>query len=226
MNELASLRQTIINHFNISELRLVLNDIGVNHEDLGGGSLGALALSAVSYCNRRNCIPEFAKALASHKPSVDFSPWGAPPPKESLHGVLRQLLNEAFSTGDIGTLAFDVFPGLYGELEASPGKTRKIEIVVEAAIQNDAVLRLMEWVRLNNAHKYNAYFNRVDAALTNHQQKEPEYIPEVPISFSPKAEPLQYVDNATLLVLKMYARGLDDQGALAKEALGILGVKW
>lgn len=223
MSELASLRQLIINHFNRSELIIVLDDIGINHENLGGGgSLSGLALEAVNYCRRHTMVPEFAKALAKRKPSVDFSFWGAPLPTEDLHGVLRQLLNEAFSASDIRTLAFDLFPNLYGDIQSSQSKTRSIEIVVESAIKNDSVLRLMEYVRVNNQHKYSAYFARVDAALTAYQQKKPEYVPSVPlISEKPLAK--QQVDSAIVLALRMYANGLADDGALAKEALAVAG---
>lgn len=224
MNDLATLSQLIVNHFNKGELITVLDDLGINHENLNsGGALSGLAREAVQHCARAVRVPELAKALARRKPTVDFSYWGAPLPKEDLHGVLRQLLNEAFSASDIRTLAFDLLPNLYGEVQSSQSKARGIEIVVEAIIKNDAILRLMEWVRTQNPHQYGAYFARVDAALEAHQQKETDYVPVVPVASGTPA-PKQSVNEAVILALRMYANGLEDGGALAKEALVLAGV--
>jgi hypothetical protein len=223
VNELAKLSQLIVNHFNIRELITVLDDLGINHENLGGGgSLSGLAREAVQYCSRNLRVPELAKALARRKPTVDFSHWGAPLPAEDLHGVLRQLLSEGFSSSDIRTLAFDLLPSLYGEVQSSQSKARGIEIVVEAAIKNNAILQLMEWVHTQNPYQYGKYFGRVDAALTAHQHREPEYTPSVPLTGGQPA-PKQSADAAIVLALKMYANGLEDKGTLAKEALALAG---
>ena len=223
MNELSKLSQLIVNHFNVRELIIVLDDLGINHENLaGGGSLSGLAREAVQYCSRNLRVPELAKALARRKSSVDFSYWGAPLPVGELHGVLRQLLNEAFSASDIGTLVFDLLPSLYGEVRSSQSKARSIEIVVEAVIKSNATLQLMEWVRVQNPHKYGVYFDLVDAALTAHQQKEPEYVPSVPLTDGTPASG-QSVNAAIILALRMYANGLEDKGSLAREALALAG---
>lgn len=223
MNDKAALRQTITNHFNLSELTTVIHDMGVDSEDISGGTLSNKALNTVSYFKRHQRLQEFAKILAKRKPAVDFSRWGAPLPIEGLHGVLRQLLVASFSTPEIRTLAFDLFPNLYGELEASSGKTRKIEIVVEAAIKNDGVIGMMEYVRLNNPYRYSEYLARVDKALSAYQQRDQAFVPVVPIKEGKPTKRWHGVNDAILLALKMYASGLDDSGNLAKEALSMLG---
>lgn len=93
-------------------------------------------------------------------------------------------------------------------------------MVIEAAISNNAVVELMNYVKANNSHQYGAYFERVDSALTAHQNKEPEFVPVV--EASTKKRPV-IVGNEVLLALRMYANGLSDGGALAKEALEMAG---
>lgn len=226
MDEKAALSQTIKNHFNISELIDVLYDMGIDHETIAvNASLNALSREAVLKCYRDNRVAEFAKALARRKPAADFSRWGAPLPKESLPGVLRQLLNDGFNASEITTMAFDIFYAICDEVNATPGKARKVEMVIDHAIKNNGVIPLMNWVRNNNPNKYSTYFARVDKALTAHLQKGVEYVPDVPlVSQKQPAKSGNAISDAVVLALQMYADGLEDGGKLAKRALEVAGL--
>ena len=222
MNDLSILTQTIQVHFNKQELIQVLDGCGVNYEHIVSeyATIGALIRESVKYFNRRSHVAVLAKALAKAKPNVDFSHWGAPVPIDSLHGILRQLLTKAFSFSELKTLAFDLFSDLTGEMTS--GKSHAVELIVDTAIANDAIHRLMEWIRKENPAKYSKYVHRVDRALLAHQNKPDEYVPEVP-KVKPR-KPQADFSSIFVFTLQQYANGLSDEGKMAKEALKTAGI--
>ena len=223
MNDLAKLSQMIVNHFNLNELKQVLYDSGVDYENLGTSTLTGASREAVEFFRRRRHVSELAIALAKRKPNLDFSPWGGPLPQESLSGVLGQLLNVGFGAGQLRTLAFGLFPDVYSETEPSQSKSSIIQAIVDYAIKSDGVLAMMGYIREQNPARYSEYFHRVDRALTAHQNKDRDLIPEVPTNTKPHPPQSQGVSGEMILALKMYANGLNDGGALAKQALKMLG---
>jgi len=222
-NNLAVLRDKITAHFNRAELMAVLHDLGVDHENIAGNSLNMLSLNTVQYFKNRTMVVDLATALAKQKPSVDFSYWGSPEPVESLRGVLRQLLNEAFNLSELKTLVFSVFPELSDELGH---KSHAVERIIDHALKQNRVLPMMEFVRGCNSSQYSAYVMRVDRALQAYKNQDPALIPEVPVFKKPPPRATTALNDAVLLAAKMYANGHNDGGKMMKSALGMAGIDY
>lgn len=228
MNTLAVMAKTIEQHFSINELNSAIFATGVNYEDIRGETIDARARETVGHFRRITSIDDLAKALGEAKPTADFSAWGGPPPKESLHNVLYKLLAESFSAEQINTLAFAVYPSLYDEVGANQSPEEKIGIILKSVKTPEHVLALTAWVKTNNPGQYSAYFDRINKAFAVYQNRLEESKHANPSANSPVSDPLQKkstLNDAAVLALKMYANGYSDDGKLAREALTVAGIQ-
>ena len=78
--------------------------------------------------------------------------------------TVRKLLNDAFSSGEIQTLAFDRFHEVYDDFAAGMTKRQMIEAVVENAHKNGRIPDLLDYVKKENAYQYNRYASQLEAA--------------------------------------------------------------
>lgn len=153
-------------NFSMDELRLSVADTGVNPESIrrSDGPLETFSREAVGYFSRTGREVEFARALGRRKPSVDFSMWGGPHVKENLTAVLYELLDAGFSSDDISTLAFDILPRLYGDVDAIQGKSGRVRLLVDSAIKHNLVPDLLGFVARRNPERYERFNRRVSAS--------------------------------------------------------------
>ncbi|MCA9964159.1 MAG: hypothetical protein KC423_07950 [Anaerolineales bacterium] len=73
--------------------------------------------------------------------------------------VVREMLSQAFSIGEINTLAFDLFSNLYNDFAGSLSKSDRIEQIVMQAQRTDRVSELVNYVKDRNPHQYQRYAN-------------------------------------------------------------------
>lgn len=78
--------------------------------------------------------------------------------------TVRKLLNDAFSSGEIQTLAFDRFHEVYGDFAAGMTKSQMIKAVVENAHNNGRIPDLLDYVKKANPYQYNRYAPQLEAA--------------------------------------------------------------
>lgn len=219
--ERVALSNMIKNHFNIDEIKDISFNLGLDFDNISGPTRDTKIVSLIQYHERRNTIVDLAKALGEAKPNLDLSHWGGPNPVESLHAVLRQLLTDALSSTDVMTCAFDLFPSLYDEVGSN---RRMIELIVENAISNNVVKELMDWIHKRNPYQYGQYWERVKRAWKAYKEQQHEAVPNVPQAQPRKQVKNNGVDNAVIIALKFYARGNNDGGEMAKDALEMIGV--
>ncbi len=73
LEELAQLRQLLVDHFNEGELRTLCFDLGVDYENLPPGGKADKARELVAHLERRNQIPELLEMGRRLRPDVDWS---------------------------------------------------------------------------------------------------------------------------------------------------------
>ena len=78
----------------------------------------------------------------------------------NLH-TIRELLGEAFSSGEITTLAFDLFHDIYQDFTAGMTRSTKIEMVVANANKKGRIPDLLKYVQEKNAYQYGRYANKL-----------------------------------------------------------------
>jgi hypothetical protein len=78
----------------------------------------------------------------------------------NLH-TIRELLGEAFSSGEITTLAFDLFHDVYQNFSASMTRADKIQMVVEKAQASGKIPQLLAYVQEKNPYQYGRYANQL-----------------------------------------------------------------
>ncbi|MCA9999309.1 MAG: hypothetical protein KDE56_26285 [Anaerolineales bacterium] len=71
--------------------------------------------------------------------------------------VVREMLTQAFSSGEINTLAFDLFPNLYNDFAASLSKGDRIEQIVMQAQRINRIPELTDYVKEKNPYQYGRY---------------------------------------------------------------------
>ena len=71
---LTALRDLLVRHFNLEELRTLCADVGVDYDNLGGEGKEARARELVKYLNRRGRLPQLIRAGAAARPDA---PWDA-----------------------------------------------------------------------------------------------------------------------------------------------------
>ncbi len=74
----------------------------------------------------------------------------------NLHAI-RELLSEAFSSGEVSTLAFDLFHEVYQEFTAGMTRSQKIKMVIEEASKKGRMPELLAYVQRQNAYQYGRF---------------------------------------------------------------------
>ena len=70
---------------------------------------------------------------------------------------IRELLTAAFSSGEINTLAFDLFRPLYDDFSGGMSKGDRIEQIVMEAERNGRIPQLLNYVQEKNAYQYGRF---------------------------------------------------------------------
>ena len=71
--------------------------------------------------------------------------------------AVSKLLNDAFSSGEIKTLAFDRFHEVYGDFAPGMTKRQMILAVVDSAQRHGRIPDLLDYVKIANPYQYNRY---------------------------------------------------------------------
>lgn len=83
--------------------------------------------------------------------------------------TVRKLLNDAFSSGEIQTLAFDRFHDIHDDFAAGMTKSQMIKAVVENAHKHGRIPDLLDYVKKENPYQYNRYAPQLEAAQSARQ---------------------------------------------------------
>ena len=75
--------------------------------------------------------------------------------------TFHQMLTAAFSTGEINTLAFELFPKIYDDFSSGMSKSDRIKQIIEAAGKNGRFPHLITYVKNHNPHQYHQFKNRL-----------------------------------------------------------------
>jgi internalin A len=68
----AKLRDLLLTYFSQSEIKNIMFDLGIDYEDLGGGSKSELVLNLVNYLVRRGSIDELIKLIQRERPNIQI----------------------------------------------------------------------------------------------------------------------------------------------------------
>ena len=74
---------------------------------------------------------------------------------------LREMLDEAYSVGEINTLAFDLFPQVYRNFADATPRASRIEQLVLRAKQRGRIADLIAYTQKHNPHQYAIYASRL-----------------------------------------------------------------
>ena len=75
--------------------------------------------------------------------------------------IIRQMLSEAFSIGEINTLAFDLLPKLQGDFSSGMSTSERIQQIVAKADQQGQIPELFAYVKRENAYRYNRFADQL-----------------------------------------------------------------
>lgn len=75
--------------------------------------------------------------------------------------AIREMLDVAFSAGEIATLAFDLFQPVYRDFTSGMTKSQRIEMIVAHAHSNGRIPALLDYVRQKNPYQYEAFAGRI-----------------------------------------------------------------
>lgn len=81
--------------------------------------------------------------------------------------LIRQMLSEAFSIGEINTLAFDLFPKLQDDFATGASKSDRIQQLVTKANQNGRLPDLIAAVKKENPHQYEIFADQLNKATSS-----------------------------------------------------------
>ncbi len=65
-----ALRQAIVERLSIEELRVIVSDIGVDLDDLGGDTLEGRAQQLIAFLQRRDRLGDLERMLRQHRPEI------------------------------------------------------------------------------------------------------------------------------------------------------------
>lgn len=85
--------------------------------------------------------------------------------------AVRELLSAALSSGEISTLAFDLFPTVYEDFTAGMTRSQKIEMIVSHASRKGRVHDLIGYIERYNPYQHGRFANR----LLSHPSSGPNY---------------------------------------------------
>jgi hypothetical protein len=120
----------------------------------------------------------------------------------NLH-VIRELLGEAFSSGEITTLAFDLFHDVYQDFTAGMTRSQKIRMVVDHANKNGAMPGLLAYVERQNAYQYGRFAPQLKSQAGSQQTAVVSKKPVVQSSRRLKSEKDQLESQSELLAEKV-----------------------
>ena len=69
-------------------------------------------------------------------------------------GAIRQLLSAAFDDEELIAFCYDYFPPVCDKFGVGMSKERKVQCLLDHAVRNDQVARLLELLRELRAHQY------------------------------------------------------------------------
>jgi len=72
MPEVLSLRDILINYFNLEELRTLTFILGVDYDSLGGEGISGKARELIAYMNRRDRIEELVRVIQMERPYMEL----------------------------------------------------------------------------------------------------------------------------------------------------------
>lgn len=78
--------------------------------------------------------------------------------------AIRKLLNDAFSSGEIQTLAFDLFADVYDNFASGVTKSQMIQAIVLYADKNGRLPDLLAYVEKENPYQYKRYASQLEIA--------------------------------------------------------------
>jgi hypothetical protein len=119
--------------------------------------------------------------------------------------AIRSLLGEAFSSGEITTLAFDLFHEVYQDFTAGMARSTKIEMVVTKAKASGKIPELLAYVQRQNSYQYRRYADQLEAQAAPTSKSVSETA-DIPIAVSPrrlKREKQHLVSQSDLLAEKV-----------------------
>jgi len=94
---LIALRNFIVEHFNIDELRMLIADLGLDYDNISGSTKSTKALELVTFHKRHGRLPELARALG----------WsGSVQTNQPTTEQLVQVISRRFSLSDLETACF------------------------------------------------------------------------------------------------------------------------
>lgn len=94
--------------------------------------------------------------------------------------IIGDLLGEAFSSGEITTLAFDLFYDVYQNLSASMTRSAKIEMIIDKANASGQFPQLLAYVQEKNPYQYGRYADRLKAQIPVQEPNPPIPFPQEP----------------------------------------------
>ncbi|MFK7802428.1 MAG: hypothetical protein AB8G95_12400 [Anaerolineae bacterium] len=75
---------------------------------------------------------------------------------------IRKLLSDAFSSGEIGTLAFDRFQEVYNDFASGMGKRQMIEAIVEHAHKRGQIPTMLDYIKKENSYQFGRYADKLE----------------------------------------------------------------
>lgn len=80
---MAHLRQLLSDHFSVPELRALIFDLGIDHEEIAGDTKSEKIISLVSYAKRDNKLASLVRLCQKRRPFANWPPF--PPAAPPLH---------------------------------------------------------------------------------------------------------------------------------------------
>ncbi len=129
---LADLRQKLIKQFNLSELRNLAFDLGIDHEELSGSSKSDEARELIAHCQRRGSLPTLLAAVQQLRP---------PPTQPKPPSKPTQTSNPFFTGGRINNPAhFFGRQRLIREIQSELLNRANVSIIGESQIGKSALI--------------------------------------------------------------------------------------
>jgi hypothetical protein len=122
-----TLRDTLVNHFNMNELKSLCFDLGINFDSLPGETMQNKSQELIVYLQRHDRIEELVNQIRRLRPNIILQETDPVGFAVKERGRLRNILTNKFNEEDLKNLSFDL--GIdYEDLPAygRQGKAREI----------------------------------------------------------------------------------------------------
>jgi hypothetical protein len=126
----------------------------------------------VEDCDRRGELDELLENVRQARPDVyarfasqlgEIVPQEEPPAAPPT-GVIRDLLNDAFSDEDFTVFCYDNFPAVHSRFALGMTKTQKIQLLIEHCQRVNEIDKLLALVQEENPAKYADYADKLHPA--------------------------------------------------------------